>query len=176
MNAYTPFRTLTRTILALSLVLLLTGSALTTASAQPMAPEDPAASFETMARTLANPSARAGLTAQQWQTYAGQLTDALASGHGGLQQGALRMIIQYGDELPLARPAAFDAVRIYRNHPNDDMRRMAVVALGQMHDAWAIDFLKRSARFEEMPRVRATIHAVLATHDTSDLGPARISN
>lgn len=171
MNAYT------RSTLAL-LLLLLTGSTLTTASAQPADPTLHGDTFtlDTIERTLANPATRAALTARQWQAYSRQLTGALASGHDGLQQGALRMIIQYGDDLAFERPAVFDVVRIYRDHANDNLRRMAVVALGQMHDAWALDFLKRSVRFERTPSVRYTILSVLDEHGTLKLGPAKSSN
>lgn len=173
MNAYTHFRSALRS--ALALLLLLAGGILTTASAQPAEPDEMAVQMATISRTLSTPSARAELTTRQWKDYARQLTDALASGHDGFQQGALRIIIHHGDNMRFKRSAVFDAVRIYRDHPNDDMRRLAVVALSQMHDAWAIDFLRRSAPFEKTPRVRHTILAVLKAHDAVKTGPAKVT-
>jgi hypothetical protein len=163
-----------RPVVVLSMLLCL--GAIPAASAQPFVPDDAAHQIKQMERDVADPSVRDRLTIQQWETYARQLSGALASGHEGLQQGALRMIIQYGNYLPFERPAVFDVVRLYRDHENPRMRRMAVVALGQMHDAWAIDFLERSARFEKELSVRHTIVSVLAAHEAALLGPARRGN
>lgn len=171
MNAFVFFRTSTRT----ALLLLLGCSILTTASAQSADSEDPVIQFETLERKLADPSVRDKLTVEQWDTYAVQITRALDSGHDGVRQGALRMIIQYGDYLQLGRRAVYDVVRIYRSHPNDNMRRMAVVALGKMHDAWGIDYLKRSLPFEKNPQIRHTLLSVLEAHGVVRLGPAKVT-
>lgn len=172
MNAYA--RPSRHNCTAFALLIVLCLGTVTVASAQPAAPEDALFQLAKIERTLADPFTRATLSAAQWQTYAHQLSGALASGHDGLQEGALRMIIQYGDDLSLDRPAVFDVVRIYRNHPDDRMRRMAVVALGRIHDAWALDFLKRSVQFEETPDVRETILSVLDAHGVLQHGPAKI--
>ena len=109
--------------------------------------------------------------AAHWTLFSGGLVDALASGHDGAQQGALRMIIFYGDQLDV-KASVFDVVRIYRNHEDDRMRRMAVVALGKMQSRWAIDFLTRSLGFEKTPAVRKTMQAVIAAYHASQHKPA----
>lgn len=150
--------------------LLLSSAILPDASAQPSVQDDPATELE---RSMPDVPIRNRLTPVQWSAYAGCLSDALASGHEGLQQSALRLIIQYGEYMQFARDAVFGVVRVYRDHPNDDMRLMAVVALGQMHDAWAFDFLTRSVRFEKTPKVRSTIRSVLALQSASSPSGAR---
>lgn len=171
-------KTLTHVRLARHITILLLvlacGPALTT-TAQTFASGD--ARFEEMQRTLTTPSMRAKLSQAQWNNYSKQLAHALASNHDGMQQGAMRMIIQYGPYLGLKRPVVFDLVRIYRNHPNDRMRRMAVVALGATNHTWAIDFLKRSAHVEQTPSVQHTILAVLrANGHATTLGPSETAN
>lgn len=89
---------------------------------------------------------------------------ALASDSDRLQQGALRQIIRHGEALRLDRRTAIEVMRLYRDHENDDMRRMAVVAIGAMRDGWAIGFLARSVSFEQTPRVRQTMKAVVAAY------------
>ncbi len=115
-------------------------------------------------RTFATEEAR-------WKAFTTQVRLALESDHHGLKQSALRYIIQYGDRLKTNRSDVFEVVRIYRDHENDTMRRMAVVALGQMQDDWAIDFLTRSARFEKTPSVRHTIKAVVARYRSGSEEP-----
>lgn len=121
--------------------------------------------FATTTAFAADPAARlqapaADAAAAQWTAFSENLVHALQSGHDGLQRGALRMIIQHGDRVNVDA-AVFDVVRIYRDHDDDNMRRMAVVALGQMDHAWATDFLKRSERFEHSSTIRHTIAAVV---------------
>lgn len=163
-----------------ALVLLLTlvfGATATQATAQPSASDEELGSMiEQMEDSLSNASVRAKLSTAQWHIYGDRLADALASGHEGLCEGALRMTILYGDYLGLQRPAVFNVVRIYRNHKDDRLRRMAVVALGKIQDAWAMDFLKRSVRFEQSPSVRQTILAVLAEYNAKKLGPAKVGS
>ncbi len=96
----------------------------------------------------------------KWEAFSNNLVKALASNHKGLQQSAMRLIIQYDKQVNVDR-AVFDVIRIYRDSEDECMRRMAVVALGKMENAWANDFLKRSVRFERSPVVRSQIRAVL---------------
>lgn len=110
----------------------------------------------------------------EWKLFSRQIVRALQSDHQGLQEGALRMIIQYGDLVDV-KAARFDVIAIYRNSKDNNMRRMAVVALGKMHDRWALGFLRRCADTERCLAVRYTIATVLndnglatLVHPTSD--------
>ncbi len=103
----------------------------------------------------------ATLTAEQWTEYSEVLGGALDSEVEGLRYAALRLAIQYSDDLTLDRSAIHDMAAMYRNHRNDNVRRMAVVALASTDDSWAIDYLKRSVAFEKTPKVLHTLKAVL---------------
>lgn len=106
---------------------------------------------------------KANATAAQWTVFSNNLVDALTSEHDGLQEAAMRMVIQYGDQVRVD-DAVFDVMRIYRDHNDENMRRMAVVALGEMNSKWAINFLKRAERFEKSETIKKTIHAVVDAH------------
>ncbi|GAB5518308.1 MAG: hypothetical protein RhofKO_05590 [Rhodothermales bacterium] len=99
----------------------------------------------------------------EWSAFSGRLVEALKGDHEGFQQAALQHVIQYRDNVNVDK-AAFDIVSIYRNHTDDNMRRMAVVALGAMDNRWAMDYLQRAEGFEKSDAVKATIHAVLAQY------------
>ncbi|NNE71799.1 MAG: hypothetical protein HKN29_15750 [Rhodothermales bacterium] len=90
------------------------------------------------------------------------LAEALASDHRGLETGALRLVIAYGDVVSLNRTAVIEMVRLYRDDEDENVRQMAVVALGAAGDEWGLDFLERSEAFEDVRRIRHTIRAVLA--------------
>lgn len=101
------------------------------------------------------------LTRVEWDEFGFRLEVALASGHRGLQNSAMRLIIAYGEHFDLAESAVFDVMRLYRNGDSSRIRRMAVVALAQLDSDWAMKFLKRSVRFEKSDQVRHTILAIL---------------
>jgi hypothetical protein len=122
------------------------------------------------------PANPATMTAADWEVYCDRLEDALASENDGLRQGALRMVIQYGHYMDFGRMAVFDAVRLYRDHPDVRIRRMATVALLQMNDSWAFDFLERSVAFEKDLTVKRTLLAVLAARPSEAPEAARTSS
>jgi hypothetical protein len=72
----------------------------------------------------------------------------------------MQLVIKYADRVDVHR-ARFDVMRLYRDHDDDRVRRMAVVTLGAMKNNWALGFLARSVAFEKDPAVRHTIQAVL---------------
>jgi hypothetical protein len=106
---------------------------------------------------------KAALTEAQWGHFSKTLVEALHTQHDGLNEAAMRLIIQYGDQLDV-NAGVYDVMRIYRDHEDVSMRRMAVVALGQMNNRWAIRFLQRSTQFEKSPNVKKTIKAVVADY------------
>lgn len=122
------------------------------------------------------PANPATMTAEDWGVYCDRLEEALASTNDGLRQGALRMVIQYGHHMKFGRLAVFDAVRLYRDHDDVRIRRMATVALLQMNDSWAFDFLQRSVAFEKDKTVKRTILAVLAARPSEVPPSARSSS
>ncbi len=96
----------------------------------------------------------------QWQGFSENLIVALKSDHDGLKVAAMGMVIRFGAKVNV-QEAVFDVMRIYRNHPNEKMRRMALVALGQMESSWAIGFLTRAEQFEKSPALHHTLTAVV---------------
>ena len=175
MNTNVHTQTFRYTLSVLALLLVLLFGAMTPTAAQPsVSDEDLGTLIEEMGQHLNQPEVRTHVTQAQWDTFSDNLERALACGHRGIQQGALRMIIFYGENLTISRAGVHETVRIYRDNEDDRLRRMAVVALGKMRDSWGVDMLKRSARFENSPSVRQTILAVLAGSDVGDLGPAKI--
>ena len=175
MNAKARTQTFRYTLSALALLLPLAFGVMRPATAQPsVSTEDLAQVIEEIGHSLNQPETRAHVTRAQWDMFSDNLEQALACGHEGVQQGALRMIIFYGDNLTISRTGVQEAVRIYRDHEDSRLRRMAVVALGKIQDQWGLDMLKRSARFEKSPSVRQTILAVLAGSNSGAFSPAKI--
>ena len=108
----------------------------------------------------------ARLTATEWVAYSSRISDALASDQDGLREAALRMTVLYGDRLTLDRMDTIEMVRVFRDHRNSRMRRLAVVALNAADDHWGMEMLARSYRFEDDTGVRYQIAAVLLDHAT----------
>lgn len=105
------------------------------------------------------------LSRAEWATFSKQLVRALTSDHEGLQLSAMQLVIKYGERVDVKR-ARYDVMRLYRDHENERVRRMAVVTLGEMNSPWAMQFLSRSRNFEKSDDVRQTITAVLAAYYT----------
>lgn len=103
-------------------------------------------------------------TAADWQAFSENLLVGLASDNDGLRASALQRIIQYGDRLDV-QAAAFDVARIYREHEDDRMRRLAAVSCMHLKNKWAVSFLRMSEPFERSEKIRHTIHALLAAED-----------
>jgi hypothetical protein len=101
-----------------------------------------------------------------WQSFSANLAKALASPNHGLQQSALAQIIHYGDRLDMDA-AIFDIVRIYRSHQDARVRMMALAALHKTQNHWAMEFLRRSTRFETSPKLLAALEAILNDYDNN---------
>ncbi len=115
---------------------------------------------------LLQPSRSAQAKETDWQSFSANLVTALASSNQGLQQSALAQIIHYGDRLDVDA-AIFDIVRIYRSHQDTGVRMMALAALHKTQNHWAMDFLRRSTRFETSPRLHAALWAILNDYDSN---------
>ncbi|MFT5142677.1 MAG: hypothetical protein ACI80V_000384 [Rhodothermales bacterium] len=120
-----------------------------------------ATNAETLVWALDKLSGTTAISVADVTTISGSVAEALKSGHRGLESAALRLVISYGKTIDLDDEAVLDVVRLYRDHRDENMRQMAIVAIGAANDDWAVDFLQRSERFEDSPRLRRTIHAVL---------------
>ena len=117
---------------------------------------------------LATSTAQAQNNSTNWSQFSDALENAAAHENYGVKLGALQQIAIYGSHLDVD-DAVFDVVRVYRNSSEVNERILALSALSKMENAWAIDFLSRSVRFEKNERVRnITIDVV----NQYRLGPA----
>ena len=148
----------------LAFLFVLAFSALTPVAAQPRLSDGAFHEHAGVGSPAAPVPYRATLSDAEWKAFGQRLARTLTSAHEGLPEDALRLMIQYGPRLEMGRTAVLDVVRVYRDHPNENLRRMAVVALGRMGNAWSFDFLERSLPYEKSPAVRHTLQAVLAAH------------
>ena len=98
--------------------------------------------------------------ADQWKTFSKNLVVALKSDNDGVCAGAMGMVIRFSKKVDVS-DALFDVVSIYRNHEDENMRRMALVTLGKMDSPLAIGFLTRAEQFEKSDVLRQTMRAVI---------------
>ncbi|MDX1740054.1 MAG: hypothetical protein R3178_02125 [Rhodothermales bacterium] len=126
-----------------------------------------ATSFSTSARAddteklLKMPAPAASMTVEQRDLFSQTLVTALASHHDGLQNGAMRLALQYPDQIDITA-GLLDLMRIYRNHPEDGVRRLAAVTLGSTGSRLAINYLRLHVEFEKSECVKRTMLAVLS--------------
>lgn len=153
-------------IVACTFAVLFLGTTLT-ASAQLSAPANHLIDLDVSDIKLESKRAPESLTKAEWSDYSERLKDALTNEQAGVQQSALQQIIRYGSFFNSDKETVFEIVSIYRNHDDDRMRRMAVMALGELEDAWAMGFLKRAVRFETSSEMAHTTRYVLKNYDGS---------
>lgn len=104
------------------------------------------------------------LTPQQWVEFHDNIALAIVSENPGVVEGGLRQIVRYGEFLNLERSSTFDVMRIYRDHDDMNMRMLAVRALGNANDRWAIEFLDMIVEWEENPAVKKAIKGVVSDY------------
>jgi len=97
---------------------------------------------------------------QKWDTFSKGIVHAMQSDNDGLRMSALQQISRYGENLEVDE-LVFDIVRIYRNSKDSQARILALSALSSMRNDWAMDFLKRSVRFEKDEHILALTRRVV---------------
>ncbi|NOY06380.1 MAG: hypothetical protein GXO82_07090 [Chlorobi bacterium] len=108
----------------------------------------------------------AATTTINWPLISQNICNAIKSDNDGLRQSAMQRIIQYEGLLDVS-DMVFDLVSIFRDHDDVRMRQLALIALYKTHDSWAMGFLKRRLAFEDSPKFRYLITAILI--DTGEL-------
>jgi hypothetical protein len=91
-----------------------------------------------------------------WTAFGENLSKALESDNDGIRCSALQQIIAYHDHMNL-KDAVIPVLRIYRNHPNLQTRRLALTTLPLTDHNFAISYLKRAVRFEKSPVLKKQI-------------------
>ena len=109
---------------------------------------------------LSYSSSLAGDQPDKWQKASQNMVYALKHGPDGLKQSVLQNIIRYGENLQMDE-AVFEIMSIYRSHPDERVRQLALVALYKMNNSWALSFLERAVKFEKSPKLRKSICAIL---------------
>jgi len=104
------------------------------------------------------------LTASQWAQFSKNLREAIMSDNLGAKTGALGQIIRYGQYLQFQELTVFEVMRLYRDSDDPKVRRMAVVALGNMNNRWAIEFLDMLSRYESDETIKRTMERVVEEH------------
>jgi len=102
----------------------------------------------------------AGDVDTKWDKASRNMVEGLKYGNDGLKQSILQNIIRFGDSLDV-NEAIFEIMRIYRNHENEGMRQLALIALHKTNNDWAMAFLERAVKFEKSPKLRKSICAIL---------------
>ncbi len=82
-----------------------------------------------------------------WDLVSQNLVIAIQSNNPGVQQAAMRLVIQYADNLNMD-DAVLDMMRIYRFNEDSKMRQLALVTLHKIGSEYAMDFAKRNLKFE----------------------------
>jgi len=111
-----------------------------------------------------NLMAPASLSESEWKKFGNAVENGLSSSNDGVRTSALRLIIAYGSQFKLTSSAVVDVMHLYREGHSEQIRRMAVVSLGNMNSNLADGFLELSAEYEQSEPIKATIEAVLADH------------
>lgn len=110
---------------------------------------------------LESETERSALSSEEWKDFGRRITEALESDNEGVQRSALRLSAYYGDKLQMGRQAAISAVRLYRDNPDPNVRRLAVVAIARINHPWGIDFLTRSLAYEDSAGVEKLMRNAL---------------
>ena len=112
-------------------------------------------------KLLQMPAPAASMTVEQWGFFSDNLVEALASHHDGLQNGAMRLALQYPDQVDISE-GLLDLMRIYRNHSDINVKRLAVVTMASTGSRLAVNYLRLHVEFEQSECVKRTMLAVLS--------------
>jgi hypothetical protein len=95
-----------------------------------------------------------------WESISENLVLGIQSGNPGVQQAAMRMVIQYPEKIDVD-DAINDLMHIYRFNDDTKMRQLALVTLHKIGNEYAMDFAKRNLEFESDEKVLKLSQAAL---------------
>lgn len=95
-----------------------------------------------------------------WSAFSRNLVAGLAGDNEGLKLSALQLIVEHGDRLDV-RAAEFDVIRLFQDHRDQRVRRLAAVACSRLKSGWAMGFLRMSEPFERDAHVRETLRSIV---------------
>ncbi|MCK5077853.1 MAG: hypothetical protein KAR38_15830 [Calditrichia bacterium] len=94
------------------------------------------------------------------EVFSKNLVKALKSDNMGLKKSAMQLVIRYGDRLNV-KDAAFDLMDVYRNHRNNRVRHLAMVAIYKMDYNRGVDFIVRNLKFEDHQPIKDMTYAIM---------------
>ena len=96
----------------------------------------------------------------KWDVISENLVNALRSDNAGLQQSAMRLIIQYAEHVKVD-DGVLNLMRLYRHSDNSKVRQLALVTLHKIGNDYAMDFVKRNLKFETDEKIIKISNAIL---------------
>jgi hypothetical protein len=100
-----------------------------------------------------------------WEIVSENLVNAIQSDNPGLQQSAMRLVIQYADHVDV-EDAVFNMMRLYRYSEDSKVRQLALVTLHKIGDEYAMDFVRRNIEYETDKKIIKLSNACLNDHNT----------
>ena len=100
----------------------------------------------------------------KWDVVSENLVNALQSDNPGLQQSAMRLIIQYANQVDVDE-AVFDMMCLYRHSDDSKVRQLALVTLHKIGDDYAMGFVKRNLQFETDEKIIKLSNAILNNYN-----------
>ena len=99
-----------------------------------------------------------------WDMFSKNLVKALKTPNTGLQVSAMQKVITYADKLDIS-DAALALVRLYRNHKDERVRQLALVAINATNNDWAAGIVKRDYNFEKSAKIKRVMAAIIAANE-----------
>ena len=75
-----------------------------------------------------------------WKKFSNGIRMALTSDNAGVQQSALRMVVKHGKYLDIENSVP-DMIQIYRTQKDDQMRKLALLAIYQIDENKALELM-----------------------------------
>ena len=101
------------------------------------------------------------LTGAEREAFNKKIVEAVHSDNQGIREGALVQIAYYGDYLDFPELTVFEVMRMYRDHDDPQIQRLAIVCLANMGSRWAIEFLDMLAPYESNETLKLTMEDVV---------------
>ena len=101
-----------------------------------------------------------------WDRVSENLVEAIQSDNPGVQQAAMRLVIQFSDKVDVS-DAVKDLMSIYRFSENTKERQLALVTLHKIGNEYAMDFTKRNMKFETDEKIKKMATACLSQQKTN---------
>jgi len=99
-----------------------------------------------------------------WDVVSENLVNALQSDNPGLQQSAMRLVIQYANQVDVDE-AVRNMMSLYRHSDDSKVRQLALVTLHKIGDDYAMDFVKRNLKYETDEKIIKLSNAMLNNYN-----------